>query len=602
MKRKLIEYSVFEKIQTESLSTAETELVEASNVLAQVLSCEGLELHCYGPEDVVYENVDGTYVHANYQLKNGHIEFDNIEQLVINEETERAKSKEVLSQIIDSLVESDTQKADVLFENWLDLPVTKRIFNEVKKLRVVPVRKKVGGKTKIVGYKKARWETTPKKHEMSSKTTKRMKNKVKNNKKMPASLKKMLAAKRKRVKATIGEWANLVNNVATYLEYCEYGPTLNESQAKHDENGNVVAVRIPTSKLRTEAKLLQFNWKTLNTDVVVKRGGAKKLAENEEFVKSVVDLKRHNALSDDAALEETLENIASKFSEVLYLTQGELASQINKALEFAGATNYDDQACEFMAEGILRMAHGAYVDRVAKIVKLAGASIKEDAADQYEEFKNVAEAFYKNLDETTRLEMQVFVDLYEALRNVYELAQEEDAQEVMEETASHLDSLLPIIKGEEEPSLEIAEEASAWLYDIVETNLESSDWNVSDEPVVSATGEHPDLAKKAKMGYSPAADFSGEYGDPAPASDGKNYKGGLADEMRNDGWGNIGGDGVYPSLDNPYAPKPFGDYKIKGEKDVDADSDQLAHAGGSDAWPALENPYLPKSLVPVRPE
>lgn len=602
MKRKLIEYSVFEKIQNESLSSAETELVEASNVLAQVLSCESLELNCYGPEDVIYESVDGTYVHANYQLKNGHIEFDNIEQLVINEETEKVKSKEIISQIIDSLVESDNKKADVLFENWLDLPVTKRIFNEVRKLRVVPIRKRVGGKTKIVGYKKARWETHAKKHEMSSKTAKRMKSKVKNNKKMPTSLKKMLSAKRKRVKATIGEWANLVNNVATYLEYCENGPILNESQAKHDENGNVVAVRIPTTKLRTEAKLLQFNWKTLNTDVVVKRSGAKKLAENEEFVKSVVDLKRHNALSDDAALEESLEGIASKFSEVLYLTQNELANEINKALEFAGATNYDDQACEFMAEGILRMAHGAYVDRVAKIVKLAGASIKEDAADKYEEFRSVAESFYKNLDETTRLEMQVFVDLYEALRNVYEIAQEEKAEEVMEETASHLDNLLPIIKGEEEPSLEIAEEASAWLYDIVETNLETSDWNVSDAPHVTATGEHPDLAKKAKMGYSPASDFSGEYGDVAPVSDGKNYKGGLADEMRNDAWGNIGGDGVYPSLDNPYTPKPFGDYKIKGEKDVDSDSDQLAHAGGSDAWPALENPYLPKSLVPVRPE
>jgi hypothetical protein len=602
MKRKLIEYQVFEKIQNESLSSAEGELIKAANILAKTLNCEGLELNCYGPEDVLYESLDGSYVHANYQVRDGYIEFDRVEQLIINEETERAKSKEVISDLIDSLVESNQEKANSLFESWLDLPVTKRIFNEVKKMRVVPIRKSVGGKTKVVGYKKARWETTPKKKESSTKTMKRMKSKVKNNKKMSSSLKKMLSAKRKKIKASIGEWSNLVNNVETYLEYCEFGPVLSESQIKHDENGNVVAVRIPTLNLRNEAKVLQFNWKTLNTDVVVKRSGAKKIAENEQFVQKVTELKRHNALSDDSALEEALEEIASNFSEVLYLTQDELAAQINKALEFAGATNYDDQACEFMAEGILRMAHGAYVDRVAKIVKLAGASIKEDASDKYEEFKSVVETYYKNLDETSKVEMQVFVDLYEALRSVYEMAKEESAEEIVEETASHLDELLAIIKGETQPSLTVAEEASAWLYDIVETNLETNDWNVSDSPHVSATGEHPELAKKAKMGYAPASDFSGEYGDPAPVSDGKSYKGGLADEMRDDAWGNVGGEEVFPSLDNPYVPKPFGDYKIKGEKDVDSDSAQLAHAGGNDAWPALENPYLPKSLVPVRPE
>lgn len=602
MKRKLIEYAVFEKIQNESLSTAETELVESSTVLTKALNCEDLDLHCYGPEDVLYESLDGSYVHANYQIKDGYVEFDNIEQLIINEESEKAKSKEILSDLIDSLVESDDQKANNLFENWLDLPVVNRIFNEEKKSRRVPIRRRKNGKTVTVGWKRGRWETSGKKKQPKSLVKSRMKSKKKNFRKMSDSQKKINKMKRSRVKYAFKEWGELVNNVSNYIEFCQYGPVLNESQVNRDENGNVVSVRIPTTNLRNEAKLLQFNWKTLNTDVIIKRSGAKKLHENVEFVQKVTELKRHNALSDNDSLEESLEDIASKFSDVLYLTQSELANQIDLALESSGATNYDDQACEFMAEGILRMAHNAYVDRVAKIIKLSGSAIKENSEDKYEEFKNVVNGFYKHLDETNRLEMQVFVDLYEALRSVYQIAEEDSNESLMEETGYHLDELLAVIKGEEDPSLEIAESASAWLYDIVETNLETSDWNVSDNPHISATGEHPELSKKAKMGYAPASDFSGEYGDPAPVSDGKNYKGGLADEMRNDAWGNVGGEGVYPSLDNPYTPKPFGDYKIKGERDIDSDSGHLAHVGGNDAWPALENPYLPKSLVPTRPE
>ena len=101
------------------------------------------------------------------------------------------------------------------------------------------------------------------------------------------------------------------------------------------------------------------------------------------------------------------------------------------------------------------------------------------------------------------------------------------------------------------------------------------------------------MSQIAKKGYSPDADFSDDWGDSAPVSDGKSYKNGLADEMRSRSWSNIGGKDTYPSLDNPYVPSPFGDYKIKGEKTIDGDSDQLAHAGGQDTWPSLQNPYMP---------
>jgi BMFP domain-containing protein YqiC len=318
----------------------------------------------------------------------------------------------------------------------------------------------------------------------------------------------------------------------------------------------------------------------MNTNVVVKRGNGKKINENNEFVKDVVELKRANALSDNKAFEELLESISTKYADCVYLTEGELANQIRLCLEAASASNYDDETCRFLAEGILRTIHENFVDRVAKIVKLAGSRINEEAADKYAEFKAIAESFYKKLDESKTLEMQAFVDVYEALRQVHQLAKEENNEIVAEEAAAQLDSLLPIIKGEAELSADVLGEAAETLYDIVESTM-PEEWKVSD-PVVSADGQHPDLAKKGKTSQSPA-EMQGTASD--------------ASELENDGWSNLGGEGVYPELDNPYVPKA-GEYKIANEKSVDSDSGQLAHWGDADTWPNLQNPYSKASVTP----
>ena len=73
-------------------------------------------------------------------------------------------------------------------------------------------------------------------------------------------------------------------------------------------------------------------------------------------------------------------------------------------------------------------------------------------------------------------------------------------------------------------------------------------------------------------------------------SDGKNIKNDLGDEMMNNGWGNIGGDSVYPSLSNPYLLKDM-DFTMKGDKGVDMDSDDLGTEQGKDTWPNLRNPF-----------
>jgi hypothetical protein len=590
MKRKLIDYDAFNKIKTESLSSAQKELEAASNLLAVTLEMDGLSLSSFGTDEVLFESLDGGFIHANYEIKNGHVQFDNVEQLVINEESETAGAKEIISKMIDSLIESNTAKADEIFAEWMDLPRTKRIFTEAKVKRVV-CRK--GDECKVV-----RWNDKPKHNEPSSKTKGRVRGKIISNRKTPKGIKMARKAKRARLNRSIGkkmmkEWNMIAENVLGYVDYTQNGPVVNQCSVLRKDN-EIVSVRVPTMRLRNEAKLLKFNWDTMNTDVVVKRGNGKKINENNEFVKDIVELKRANALSDNKTFGELLESISTKYSDCVYLTESELAHQINLCLEAASANNYDDETCRFLAEGILRTIHENFVDRVAKIVKLAGSRINEEAADKYTEFKAIAESFYKKLDEHKVLEMQAFVDVYEALRQVHQLAKEENNEIVAEEASIQLDSLLPIIKGEAELSADVLGEAAETLYDIVESTM-PEEWNVS-EPVVTADGQHPDLTKKGKMSQSPA-EMQGSTPNAHFVSDGKEYKGSAASELGNDGWSNLSGEGIYPELDNPYVPKA-GEYKIANEKDVDSDSGQLAHWGDADTWPNLQNPYCKDSVTP----
>lgn len=588
MKRKLIHQEVFDAIKSKSLTNAQCELSEAQDIIADVLGLYSVTLESFGAEDVVFEASDGSYIRANYSVDDKNIKLENIEQLVIDKESVKVKGRESLKKIVEALLDKNQDLADELFEAYISGPAGKAVINEEKVLRVVPIRKQ----GKIVGYRKARWNVTPKHSESSSKTIARVKAKKISNRKRSSSQKNLLKLRRDRVKKTIGEWSNLCENVLNYVSLRENGPVMSQTSVQHDDKGNVVAITVPTKQLRNEAKLLSFNWKTLNTDVIVKRSGAKKLNENVEFVKAVVAAKRHNALNDGQALEESLENIATQFPSVLYLTQNELSSIVNVALETSGATNWDDDTCDFLAEGILRTAHNAYSDRVAKIIKLSGDTVTEGgiekAVDKFAAFQTLAKNYFASLDESSKLEMQVFVDLYETIRGIHEMAEKESNKLVAQEAAAHLNTLASVIQMETESDLSLAEEAAAWLWELVETNLETSDWNVATTPFISVNGEHPDMAKKAKQGYTPANDFDG-YSDVAPVSDGKNV--GSGDEMRNNSWGNLGGDSP-----NPYIPKA-GDFKMVGGDD--SDGDNLGHVGGSDTWPSLSNPYSPKADVPV---
>lgn len=596
MKRKLIEFDAFQRIREESLTNAQTELEAAAPLLAEALGVDALELESFGQGEVLFESAEGEFVHAKYAIDKGFVQFDDVEQLVLSEDSEVKASREILSGMLDALIESDESKADRLFGEWMSLPRTGRMLNEAKRLRSVPKYKTVGGKKKIVGYRKARWDDSPKKHESSSKTARRMRSKKINNRRMPAGLKRFLKAKRSQVNKTIGksmkEWSLIAENVLGFVDLQFNGPDVNNVQVLR-RDGEVASVRVPTVALRNEARVLKFDWKTMNTDVVVKRRESKRIHENEEFVKTASELRKLNALSDSKGFETALENAATMFPGVLYLTEGELAAGIKSALETAGDSNFDDEACRFIAEGLLRTAHETFVDRVAKIVRLAGGKLNEEAQDPYAEFRRVADEFYAKLDESAELEMQAFVDVYESLRQVHELAKEESNGDVVNETAAHLDALLPIVSGKADLDFEALGDAAEWLYDVVEATA-PEDWK-TEAPHVTQDGEHPSLASKAKKMQSPA-EMQGNTPDAHHTSDGK-VSPEAAKELAGDGWSNIGGEGVYPSLDNPYVPAASV-AKIVGEKDVDSDSGQLAHWGGEETWPNLQNPYSKASVTP----
>jgi hypothetical protein len=555
MKRKLINYDVFERMVKDSLSLAEQELNGASPILAKALGINNVKVNCFGANNVLFETTDG-FIHANYSLKNKSIVLENVEQLIIDEESEKTKSKEVLNKMLEAVLENQTDTADSLFNDYLKLPSVKRSFTEGKK-------------------KKA---SKPACDDKKDKMCETLTNAIKS------------------AKGLVKEWATLAKNALDYVDFKNHGPSIKDTLVQRDEKGNIIALQIPTSESRVAKKLIDLKWDNmLSTELEVKRNKAKSLAEEVNFCKAISDLKRHNAISDNDGLQETIENIVANWPNVLYLTQSELAEQIKLSLETVGATNYDDQTCEFMAEGILRVAHDSFVDRVKSIVKVAGTEIAADVEDQYEAFQKVVSDLYPRIDETVVTQMQVYVDLYEALRNVYQISTENG---IKVQTAGHLNELAAILKKEMPLNVEVVREAAEWLARLVETNLEGSAWTVSNKPHQTVSGDHPAMAQKAKQGYTPASDFSGDWGSEAPVSDGKSYKGDLADEMKNRSWANIANGETWPELSNPYVPKPFGEFTMKGEKGADTAADSTSQWSSGDTWPALQNPYVPQASIP----
>ncbi len=601
MKRRLVNFDAFNKMKNESLSKAEAELIEAEGVLSQALGIEDIYLNSFTESSVMYETLDNTYIHASYQVNKDNITFDNIEELVINEEEEKANAKNIVRDMVENILDGNDTKAGDLFSQYINTSIVKKTMSEAV------IVASVGRPTKRSPLKGRRQNRADVMKRVRARK-KRFTRLSKGQKLQAAHLRKRLSAnlphrKGARVyirykdkpgmKKMMKEWAILAENVLGYVDFREFGPILNESVVKHDDRGNVVAIRIPTSNLRNEAKILQWDWKTLNTDVKVLREQVLNLSSDQNFMRAMSDLKRENALSDNKSMQTVLEHIVAAWPNLLFVTATELSNMISEALKATNASNYDDSVCEFLAEGILRTAHKTYSEKVERVLKLANAT--NDAS--YEHFQNVVSSFYPNLDESTSIEMGVFTDLYNSLVEIHEIANKDQNVNLIEQVEAYLKELYPIVTGDAKPDVELAEEVAMWIGDLVETNLETSDWDVSNTPHISINGDHPRMAQNAKQGYQPSSDFSGDWGDPAPVSDGKNYKGGLADEMRSKSWGNSGGE-TYPNIQNPYTPKA-GEFTMKNEKGVDKDDDNFGTWQSGDTWPNIQNPYIPKGVTPM---
>ena len=86
MKRKLISFDAFKKIEEASLTNAQEELIGAEEVLAKTLGVDNLKLFTFGESDVTYQAPDGSFVHATYEINNEKLVLENIEPLVIEQE------------------------------------------------------------------------------------------------------------------------------------------------------------------------------------------------------------------------------------------------------------------------------------------------------------------------------------------------------------------------------------------------------------------------------------------------------------------------------------------------------------------------------------
>ena len=560
MRRKLIKQDAFDSIIKESATTAERELVEAANVLSRALNKGPISLHCFTESTVVYETLDRTYVHAGYKIDNGHVTFNNIEELVIDETTRKSKMRDTLSEMITHVLQDDHAKAKGLFESYLSM----------------------------VHWNKNESKIGNKKHKSNLHESHRI-----------AVLSEAVESSGKEVKQAYA----VARNVLDYVDFVKNGPALNESVSKRDEKGNITDIRIPTCEARNEGRVKKLSYTVTNSENHDVRKSVPELVKEQAFCKAVADLKRQNAFSDQQGLEEALDNIVQKFPQVLMVTQQELASILGEALSQVGSANYDDETCEFMAEGILRRAHGAYSEKVNQILHLAAAPKVAEGSDAYAHFQQVAERFFPTLDEQFGLERQAYSDMYDILESVYKHAGRRGDSALQHQTAQHLNDLASVLNGEVRPDVQTIEESASWLMKLIEANVEgsSSTWSVSNKPHMTINGDHPDMAKKAKVGAVPGA-YSGDWGDEAPAigQEDMSYKGGKhSKKMRNDSWGQEGGKETFPNLKNPYVPKPFGDYTMKGEKGIDkeATGQHWSTWSTSDTWPDLKNPYVPKEVV-----
>lgn len=600
MRRKLIKQESFDQIKKQSVKTAEQELLSAESVLAKALDKDFVRLHTFTESTVTYATPDSTFIHAGYQIDENNVTFNNIEELVIDRDSRKTKGRAILGEMIDAVLKDENGKAKDLFSKRLELVD----WNEVKKS--VHKDEKGGFALEDKAEHKKGGDRFTHTHETFGEKAAKERGESRKERTgeegRTEAEKSHLVQRAKAAGHEVAEATKVALSVLDYADFMRNGPALAESIRKADNSGNVTDLRIPSSHARNESKLHAREWRSINEKVKSLRNEAANLASDHNFCKACSVLRRQNAFADREGLETVLENMASTWPSLIYITQNELAKLVAEALQTAGDSNWDDKTCAFMAEGMMRKVHESYSEKVAQILHLASASKVKEGVEPYDHFQGVVEGFYPYIDQKFGLERSVFSDMHESLVAVYKKAERRGDADAMREAATYANEIADVLNNKVRPEVEIAEEAANWLVNIVETNLESGTWVVSNKPHMTLNGDHPDMAKKASHGYTPSKDASGDWKDPLPmiSQDNMSYKGGASEKARNSSWASpsTGGSDVFPKLKNPYVPKPFGDYTMKGEKGVDkeAEGQHWSTWRTADVWPDLQNPYVPSEV------
>jgi hypothetical protein len=556
MKRKLIDIDVINGLENRSINVALKEIKEATEIIADKLKLGSLSLHCMNESEVTFVTPDDNYVHASYKIDNKNLLLENIKELVVNEESQRVSSIKNLSSMLESIIEEKNDEADEHFNSYINLPLNKKVFKE----SIRNSKKKIEESTKVKKINEF--------NEFGK-----------------------LINKKKLV-----EWEAISENISEFINYKKGSNFKDNVKINEDENKNVVTINIPVFKVRNEAKILSFDWKTPNSQVTYQkskisnqRSKAKCMVKENIFAKAMNDLRHANAISDPRLIESTLENIVGAWPDVLYLTKKELTNMIKESLDTVSAHNYDDEVCEFMADAVLRTAHNIYEDRAATLLKIAGL----EATNDFEKFQEVSEALYPQMDEDYTKELKAFHDVSSALKETYSIASNMNNKIVKAKIQNILESIHEILNNNKTVDYKVLEEANHIISSIVEANvpLASKDWNVSDKPHTTVNGENPYTDKLAKIDAFPSK-YNGDWKSAAPVSDGKSYSGSLDKEMGSAHTSS--GKDIFPNLSNPYILKDVKP-EVHDDSPNTVDSNNLATNQGGDTWPNLSNPYIPKN-------
>jgi hypothetical protein len=120
MRRQLVSLDAFDKIQSDSLSKTEYELMEAENVLSQNLGSGPLSFAFFDDEKVIYETDHGTYIHANYKMNEDSVSFEDIKELVVDHDSQKNRLKECVRKMVESIIDGNDKEANFQFYKYME--------------------------------------------------------------------------------------------------------------------------------------------------------------------------------------------------------------------------------------------------------------------------------------------------------------------------------------------------------------------------------------------------------------------------------------------------------------------------------------------------